>query len=104
MYATSNPGSVQRVGPTLVWALYACLGLASSNSWAVADDPASRVARISYLKGPVYVQTADDKAWSDAAINRPLTRGDQLWTDAQGRSELQMGSTTVQVDANTQLP
>jgi hypothetical protein len=91
------------------WAslLLACLSLVSLASYAddQADgpDPASRVARISFLRGPVYVQTADDDSWSEANINRPLTNGDQLWTDAQGRSELQMGSTTVQVDANTQL-
>ena len=107
MQAHTNPGSIHRpgpilVGPMMVWALCACMGLISS-SWADDADPASRVARISYLKGPVYVQTADDKAWSDAGINLPLTNGDQLWTDSQGRSELQMGSTTIQVDANTQL-
>lgn len=103
MHTIAHPGSVRRYGPVFVWLLCAGLGLVSTNSRAVDDDPASRVARISYLKGPVYVQTADDKSWSDAGINRPLTRGDQLWTDSQGRSELQMGSTTIQVDANTQL-
>lgn len=103
MPALTNLGSTHRLRPIGVWAWCVCMGLAGANSWADDADPASRVARISYLKGPVYVQTADDKAWSDAGINLPLTNGDQLWTDSQGRSELQMGSTTIQIDANTQL-
>ena|GEM_PF-2063149 len=93
------------IRPGLIWLalLLTGLGLATVSRADEDEDPASRVARISYLRGPVYVQTADDNNWSDATINRPLTSGDQLWTDAHGRSELQMGSTTVQVDANTQL-
>lgn len=72
---------------------------------ALADevDPPDRVARISYLKGQVYVQSAENEDWTDAVINRPLTSGDQLWTDAQARSELQIGTAAVQIDTNTQL-
>ncbi len=66
-------------------------------------DPASRVARVSYLKGEVYTQTVDNDDWADARINQPLTSGDQLWTDKRGRAELQMGGTTLRVDADTQL-
>jgi len=80
-----------------------CLALCSALSHAEESDPASRVARISYLKGHVYMQTADDSTWNNASINQPLTSGDQLWTGGQARSELQMGRTTLQVDADTQL-
>ena len=66
-------------------------------------DPASRVARISYLKGRVFIQPVEADAWTEARINRPLTSGDQLWTEANSRSELQVGSATLQIDANTQL-
>ncbi len=88
----------------MVWALGALLCLATTPGHADEDtDPASRVARISYLKGPVYVQTQDDENSTEARINRPLTSGDQVWTDNRGRAELQMGSTAIQVDADTQL-
>ena len=66
-------------------------------------DPASRVARISYLKGRVFMQPVETDSWTEARINRPLTSGDQLWTEANSRSELQVGSATLQIDANTQL-
>ncbi|MGD9841736.1 MAG: DUF6600 domain-containing protein [Steroidobacteraceae bacterium] len=66
-------------------------------------DPASRVARISYLKGRVFMQPAEADAWTEARVNRPLTNGDQLWTESHSRSELQIGAATLQIDANTQL-
>jgi hypothetical protein len=107
MSAVTKLCSANRAHSVWAWLLMACVGLASIGAQADEEadgpDPASRVARISFLRGPVYVQTGDDNNWSDATINRPLTSGDQLWTDQQSRSELQMGSTTIQVAANTQL-
>lgn len=107
MSAITKLCSARQVHSAWVWLVVACFGLANisahANDEADGPDPSSRVARISFLRGPVYVQTGDDSSWSDATINRPLTSGDQLWTDKQGRSELQMGSTTIQVGANTQL-
>lgn len=88
---------------TIAWLLAAGLCFWSALGQAQNADPASRVARVSYLKGQVYTQTIDDDRWSNAAINQPLTTGDQLWTDNRARAELQMGSTTLQIDADTQL-
>jgi hypothetical protein len=78
-----------------------CILLSSAH--AEDTDPSSRVARISYLKGRVFMQPAETDAWTEARINRPLTSGDQLWTEANSRSELQIGSATLQLDASTQL-
>ncbi len=84
----------------LIAALLLGVGLISP-SYA-DDDPSSRVARISYLKGEVYLET-DDDGQVQARINRPLTSGDTLWTDRQARSELQMGSTTLQIDQDSSV-
>jgi Family of unknown function (DUF6600) len=79
------------------------LGLWNVLAQAEDVDPADRVARVSYLRGEVYTQTVDDDEWANATINQPLTSGDQLWTSRRGRAELQLGSTTLQIDADTQL-
>ena len=96
------PTPAVRLASPVLWA-FAMLSLLSMPSHAEDEDPADRVARISYLRGSVSMQIADDEGWAEARINQPLTSGDQLSTDGQGRSELQMGSTTIQVGANTQL-
>jgi len=46
-------------------------------------DPADRVARLSYLQGEVLLRPGDaaGNEWTDAGLNRPLTSGDQLWTN-----------------------
>jgi hypothetical protein len=74
------------------------------------DDPSGRVARLSYLQGNVYVQTADPDAhdadadaWVDAQLNRPLTTGDALDTDDNSRAELQLGDANVQIEEQSRL-
>ena len=37
--------------------------------------------------------------WTQAVINRPLTGGDRLWADRDGRGELHVGSTAVRLGA-----
>ncbi|WLE58491.1 FecR protein [Burkholderia plantarii] len=66
-------------------------------------DPPSRVARLDYLSGPVTTEPAGASDWSYAAVNRPLTTGDQLWNDRGGRSEMHIGSTAVRLDQSTSL-
>ncbi|MFZ0285740.1 MAG: hypothetical protein WAL32_10975 [Terriglobales bacterium] len=56
------------------------------------EDPPSRVARIGYLEGSVSFQPAGETDWVGAVPNRPLTTGDQLWSDQDSRAELQLGS------------
>jgi len=65
------------------------------------DDPPSRVARLSYLRGPVSFQPAGESEWVEAIANRPLTTGDRLWTDSGARAELNTGSATIRLDAST---
>ncbi len=69
---------------------------------AVADPP-ERVARISFLGGAVSFRTSTVIDWSPAVLNYPLTLGDHVWTDRDGRLEVEMGATAVNLDASTAL-
>jgi hypothetical protein len=66
-------------------------------------DPPGRVARLNYMAGAVTAEPAGASDWSYAQLNRPLTSGDQLWTDENARSELHIGSTAVRLGASTAL-
>jgi hypothetical protein len=71
---------------------------------AIADsDPPSRVARINHAQGTIVLSPAGDDEWTDAEPNRPLTRGDRLWTDRGSRAEIQVGSSAVRMDGSTHL-
>ncbi len=65
------------------------------------DDPPSRVARLGYLQGSVSFQPAGETEWVQAVPNRPMTTGDQLWTDQDSRAEVQLGSAVIRLAPNT---
>jgi len=66
-------------------------------------DPPSRVARLSYIAGDLGFLPSGAKDWSDANINRPLTRGDKLSTAAGARAELEFGGGTLRIDGRTDV-
>jgi hypothetical protein len=69
-----------------------------------ALDPPGRVARLNLAEGAVSFAPGDaSDAWTPAALNRPLTADDKLWTGPQARSELYVGSTAVRMNAQTSL-
>ena len=78
------------------------LVLVVSTASALADPP-ERVARISFIGGPVSFRPASLDEWSVASVNYPLTIDDHLWTDRGGRTELQLGSSVVRVAPFTEL-
>jgi hypothetical protein len=65
------------------------------------DDPPTRAARLSYLEGAVSVQPAGIDAWTAAAFNRPLTDGDELWSDRGSRAEIDLGAASLRISAST---
>ncbi len=65
------------------------------------DDPPTRVARIGYLEGSVSFQPAGETDWVGAVPNRPMTTGDQLWSDQGSRAELQLGIASIRLSENT---
>ncbi|HWP10987.1 MAG TPA: chromosome partitioning protein ParA, partial [Ramlibacter sp.] len=70
---------------------------------AAQADPPGRVARLNHAQGSVVFSPAGDDEWTDAPLNRPLTRGDRLWSDRGSRGELQVGSSAVRMDGQTHL-
>lgn len=73
----------------------------SSRSATPVVDPPNRVARLGYIDGEVTMAPAGTDEWADAALNRPLTSGDRLWVEKDGRAELQIGSAAVYLDGDT---
>jgi len=71
--------------------------------WADEDDPPARVARMNYTQGTVSFQPGGEGDWVDAVPNRPLTTGDNLWTDKNARAELHVGSTAMRLGSETSL-
>jgi len=65
------------------------------------DDPPSRVARLAYAQGSVSFQPAGTDDWVTAGVNRPATTGDKLWSDHDGRVELQLDGSMIRLSNNT---
>lgn len=65
--------------------------LGAAQAVAAKGDPPSRVARLAEIAGDVSLEPAGTNQWTQAADNTPLTTGDRLYVDRNGRAELQMG-------------
>lgn len=76
---------------------------AQDDTWNQDNDPPSRVARMSFTQGSVSFQPGGEGDWVDAVPNRPLTTGDNLWTDQGSRAELHVGSTSIRLSSETSL-
>jgi|GEM_PF-3656829 len=70
---------------------------------AAAANPPSRVARLSYFNGQVSFWPASLKKWVLPTINRPLIASDRLWSDSNGKVELQLGGAAVRLGAKTSV-
>jgi DNA segregation ATPase FtsK/SpoIIIE-like protein len=87
-----------------LWVMLACLtfsGMCASLAAADENDPPIRVARLAYVEGSVSFQPAGTGEWVEPPINRPVTTGDQLWSDRESRAELQLDGSSVRLSANT---
>jgi FecR protein len=74
-----------------------------SNDDNPSDDPPGRAADIRNLMGQVSIQPGGVDDWVDAAVNRPLTTGDKVWTDKASRTELNLGSSALRLSSETSL-
>ncbi|MFT3955860.1 MAG: FecR domain-containing protein [Piscinibacter sp.] len=68
-----------------------------------AVDPPGRVGRIADVQGTVWLFHPEDGEWIAAERNRPLTTGDRLATDGNGRTEVHLGSTTLRLDGGSEI-
>ncbi|WP_141507737.1 DUF6600 domain-containing protein [Ramlibacter sp. WS9] len=78
------------------------LALLGARAMAQADPP-SRVGRVNLAEGAVAFSQAGDNEWTDAIRNRPLTRGDRVWTERRSRAEMQVGSSAVRMAPSTHV-
>jgi hypothetical protein len=75
--------------------------VAPTTAHAAYADPSGRVARVADSSGEVSYSPAGEDHWFALPRNRPFTGGDRLWTDRNGRVELQFGSAALRLGANT---
>jgi len=86
------------------WILLAGIALPGATTAAQDEgDPPGRVACMNFLQGSVSFQPGGEGDWVSAVPNRPLTTGDNLWTDRNSRAELHVGSTSVRMGPETSL-
>ncbi len=97
----SNPSRLPTLA-NLTGVLLLLLCTASIARVAYAD-PSGRVARLDDTQGEVSYSPAGENEWVSVVRNRPLIRGDRLWTDRDARAEFQVGSSSVRLDADTSL-
>nr|MDQ2735876.1 FecR domain-containing protein [Pseudomonadota bacterium] len=90
----------------VVLTLFALFGIAfalQARAQVPAGDPPDRVARLSDESGQVWLYSQDDNEWVELDRNRPLTTGDRIATDNDARAEITLGTTTLRLDAATEL-
>src|SRR4029077_1402350 len=75
----------------------------ASDASADENDPSTRIARLAYIEGSVSFQPGGTDQWVAPPLNRPLTTGDQLWSDRDGRAELETDGSSVRLSANTAI-
>jgi hypothetical protein len=68
-----------------------------------SNDPPTRVARLSIVEGSVSMQPGGAGDWGGATRNRPVTIGDKVWVDNNGRAELQAGQASIHLGSMTAL-
>src|SRR4030095_10227827 len=78
------------------------LFVASAALSAFADPP-SRAVGLKYMSGAVSIQPGGVNDWVEAVVNRPMTSADRLWTDQNARAELNLGSASLRMNAETSL-
>lgn len=90
-YSLSSPGLI----------LFTVLAFVFTVSARADDDPPGRVARLNYIQGSISFQPGGETDWVQANPNRPLTTGDNLWTDRGARGELHIGSSSIRIGSET---
>ncbi len=98
-----NSSTLRGLPLVLTVALFVVGTLLAAAAGADAGDPPTRVARIAYVEGAVSLQPAGTDEWVEAPLNRPLTTGDSLWSDVDGRVELQLDGSVLRGAAGTSM-
>jgi hypothetical protein len=95
--ASTSPANAPTGGPLVV------VRPLDSQATSSADEPPSRVARLSSMQGGVSFQPAGSREWGVATLNASITSGDRLVTDDGGRAELEIGSLAARIGSSTDV-
>ena len=88
----------------LAAAVLACMTLVSLPSPAQdGDDPPPQAGRLSIVNGNVSIQPAGGQDWGQAYLNYPVGPGDRIYTDVDGRAEIQIGRTYVRIGPSSDV-
>ncbi len=77
--------------------------MAAATSACAQDDPPPEAGRISYISGNVSIQPVTSDDWGQAYPNLPVGPGDRIFTDSDGRAEIQVGQTYVRIGPNSDV-
>lgn len=94
---------MKKVSLLVVLLLFLGIYLGAPRAASAQDDPPTRVARLNFIQGSVSYQPGgdDEQEWVAADPNRPLTTGDNLWSEENSRGELHIGSTAIRLGGQT---
>jgi len=92
-----------RVAALMAVALGAFPYSAIAQDYQDTDDPPPQAGRISYISGNVSIQPASSDQWGQAYPNLPIGPGDRIFTDNDGRAEIQIGRTYVRIAPNSDV-
>ncbi|HET6205746.1 MAG TPA: DUF6600 domain-containing protein [Terracidiphilus sp.] len=79
-----------------------CLAVLASAAFAQDDDP-PQAGRLSIVNGTVSIQPVGAQQWGQAYRNYPVAPGDRIYTDADGRAEIEVGQTHVRVGPDSDV-
>ena len=78
-------------------------GQSVNQGQSASQDPPGRVARLTQIQGDVSIQPSGVSDWTQATDNYPMTIGDRMYVDKNGRAELQLEQTVVHIWHYTDL-
>jgi hypothetical protein len=87
----------------LTTAFAALLAMGSSSVKAQDDDPPAEAGRIASVSGTVSIQPVGTQEWGQAYPNLTMGAGDRIFTDSDGRAEVQVGQTYVRIGPNSDV-
>ena len=67
------------------------------------NDPPDQAGRISSVSGTVSIQPSGSDDWGQVYSNLPIGPGDRIFTDQDGRAEIQVGQTYLRIGPNTDI-
>ncbi|MEO8935280.1 MAG: DUF6600 domain-containing protein [Burkholderiaceae bacterium] len=84
-----------------LWSI--ALVLSALASFAAHADVPGRVGRIAFMEGDVQAYSETDPTWKVAYVNQPITSRNSVFVGDVGRAEISVGSTTLAMDAGSQV-